>query len=300
MTGPDARPKLAVWKFASCDGCQLTLLNCEDELLELAGAVEIAYFPEATRAVVEGPYDLSLVEGSVTTPDDAARIQRGAAASPGGWSPSAPARPPAASRRCATSPTSPSSAPPSTPTRVRRDAGDLHPDRRARPGGLRAARLPDRPGPAARGARGVPPAAQAADLRRERVHGVQAARQRLRHGRARHPLPGSRHPRRVRRALPVVRPRLLRLLRARRDHEHRSRWPSLLRTLHMTERDVSRVFRTFNAASPAFAEESARHDGAGASDVMTHGDGDGSSRDQCRDPGPRRGRGGDAHPIARR
>jgi sulfhydrogenase subunit delta len=69
------RPKLAVWKFASCDGCQLTLLNCEDDLLPLAGAVEIAYFPEATRAVVEGPYDVSLVEGSVTTPDDAERIQ---------------------------------------------------------------------------------------------------------------------------------------------------------------------------------------------------------------------------------
>jgi len=68
------RPKLAVWKFASCDGCQLTLLNCEDELIPLAGAVEIAYFPEATRAVVEGPYDVSLVEGSVTTASDAERI----------------------------------------------------------------------------------------------------------------------------------------------------------------------------------------------------------------------------------
>jgi len=69
------RPTLAVWKFASCDGCQLTLLNCEDELLDLAGAVEIAYFPEATRAVVEGPYDVSLVEGSVTTPEEIERIQ---------------------------------------------------------------------------------------------------------------------------------------------------------------------------------------------------------------------------------
>jgi coenzyme F420-reducing hydrogenase gamma subunit len=76
-----ARPKLAVWKFASCDGCQLTLLNCEDELLPLAGQVEIAYFPEATRAVVEGPYDVSLVEGSVTTPDDLERIQQVRAAS---------------------------------------------------------------------------------------------------------------------------------------------------------------------------------------------------------------------------
>jgi sulfhydrogenase subunit delta len=69
------KPKLAVWKFASCDGCQLSLLDCEDELLALAGEVEIAYFLEASRAVVKGPYDLSLVEGSVTTPHDAERIQ---------------------------------------------------------------------------------------------------------------------------------------------------------------------------------------------------------------------------------
>jgi coenzyme F420-reducing hydrogenase gamma subunit len=65
-----------VWKFASCDGCQLTLLDCEDELLEVAANVEIAYFLEASRATVEGPYDLSLVEGSITTPDDVDRIRR--------------------------------------------------------------------------------------------------------------------------------------------------------------------------------------------------------------------------------
>ncbi len=70
------RPKLAVWKFASCDGCQLTLLDCEDELLALADEVEIAYFFEASRATVRGPYDLSLVEGSITTPSDLERIKR--------------------------------------------------------------------------------------------------------------------------------------------------------------------------------------------------------------------------------
>jgi len=70
------KPKLAVWKFASCDGCQLSLLDCEDELLALAGEVEIAYFLEATRGTVKGPYDLSLVEGSVTTAHDAKRIQQ--------------------------------------------------------------------------------------------------------------------------------------------------------------------------------------------------------------------------------
>ena len=69
-----AKPKLAVWKFSSCDGCQLSLLDCEDELLAVAGALEIANFPEASRAVVKGPYDLSLVEGSITTPHDAERI----------------------------------------------------------------------------------------------------------------------------------------------------------------------------------------------------------------------------------
>jgi coenzyme F420-reducing hydrogenase gamma subunit len=66
--------KLAVWKFASCDGCQLSLLDCEDELLAVAEAVEIAHFPEASRATVKGPYDLSLVEGSISTPRDAERI----------------------------------------------------------------------------------------------------------------------------------------------------------------------------------------------------------------------------------
>jgi coenzyme F420-reducing hydrogenase gamma subunit len=69
------KPRLAVWKFASCDGCQLSLLDCEDELLAVAGAVDIVYFQEATRGRIEGRYDLSLVEGSITTAHDAERIQ---------------------------------------------------------------------------------------------------------------------------------------------------------------------------------------------------------------------------------
>ncbi len=75
------KPKLAVWKFASCDGCQLSLLGLEDQLLGVAERIEIAYFLEATRGEVEGPYDISLVEGSVTTAADAERIQRVRAAS---------------------------------------------------------------------------------------------------------------------------------------------------------------------------------------------------------------------------
>jgi len=69
-----AKPSIAVFKFSSCDGCQLSLLNMEDELLDIAGAVEIAYFLEASRATRPGPYDIALVEGSVTTPHEIERI----------------------------------------------------------------------------------------------------------------------------------------------------------------------------------------------------------------------------------
>ncbi len=74
-TGRDGKVKLAVWKFASCDGCQLSLLDCEDELLAVADHLEIASFPEASSAMVGGPYDLSLVEGSITTPHDLERTR---------------------------------------------------------------------------------------------------------------------------------------------------------------------------------------------------------------------------------
>jgi coenzyme F420-reducing hydrogenase gamma subunit len=71
------KPRLAVWKFSSCDGCQLSLLDCEDELIAIAGAVEIAYFLEATSANLDGAgeFDVSLVEGSITNEHDAERIK---------------------------------------------------------------------------------------------------------------------------------------------------------------------------------------------------------------------------------
>jgi len=81
MPSESGRPKLAVWKFASCDGCQLTVLDLQDELLALAGEVDIAHFTEATSTDMGGPYDVSLVEGSVSTPDHVARIKRIRAAS---------------------------------------------------------------------------------------------------------------------------------------------------------------------------------------------------------------------------
>jgi sulfhydrogenase subunit delta len=75
MAAKKRTPRLAVWKFASCDGCQLSLLDCEDELLDVAERIEIAYFVEAKRARIAGRYDLSLVEGSITTAHDAERIR---------------------------------------------------------------------------------------------------------------------------------------------------------------------------------------------------------------------------------
>jgi coenzyme F420-reducing hydrogenase gamma subunit len=69
------KPTLAVWKFTSCDGCQLSLLDLEDELLAIAGELEIAQFLEASSATVAGLYDVSLVEGSITTPHDRERIR---------------------------------------------------------------------------------------------------------------------------------------------------------------------------------------------------------------------------------
>jgi sulfhydrogenase subunit delta len=70
------KPTVAVWKLASCDGCQLSLLDLEDELLAVTGAIEIAHFLEARSQSTAGPWDLSLVEGSITTSEDAERIRR--------------------------------------------------------------------------------------------------------------------------------------------------------------------------------------------------------------------------------
>lgn len=69
-----AKPRLAVVKFASCDGCQLQLLSCEDELLTLASQIDIVHFLEASSHVEPGPYDIALVEGSITTAADRQRL----------------------------------------------------------------------------------------------------------------------------------------------------------------------------------------------------------------------------------
>jgi sulfhydrogenase subunit delta len=73
-TAAHSRPRVAVAKFASCDGCQLTLLDLEDELLEIVQRFEIADFPEATSRRSPGPYDVVFVEGAISAPEQVEQI----------------------------------------------------------------------------------------------------------------------------------------------------------------------------------------------------------------------------------
>ena len=75
-SGGHGRPRIGIVKFASCDGCQLTLLDLEDELLAIAERVDVVEFAEATSRRSSGPFDVLFVEGSISTPDQAAEILR--------------------------------------------------------------------------------------------------------------------------------------------------------------------------------------------------------------------------------
>ena len=103
------KPTLAVWKFSSCDGCQLTLLDCEDELLAVAAAIDIVHFPEASSNLrPDGPFDLTLVEGSISTAERS-RLNQSTPAALTRWrtGPKRPADAAAARSRKAASVTSP-------------------------------------------------------------------------------------------------------------------------------------------------------------------------------------------------
>ena len=76
MSKPAPRPKVAVHKFSSCDGCQLALLNLGDTLLQLADMVEFVHFAEAGPVDPDALVDIALVEGSIATVEDKQRIER--------------------------------------------------------------------------------------------------------------------------------------------------------------------------------------------------------------------------------
>ena len=70
-----AKPKVAVHKFSSCDGCQLALLNMGPELLALAEQVEFVHFAEAGPFDEQARVDLAFVEGSIAASEDRERIK---------------------------------------------------------------------------------------------------------------------------------------------------------------------------------------------------------------------------------
>ena len=78
MTAPmknNVRPRVAVHKFSSCDGCQLAFLNLGEDLLALAERVDLVHFAEAGPLDPDTDVDVAFVEGSVSTPDDLERIE---------------------------------------------------------------------------------------------------------------------------------------------------------------------------------------------------------------------------------
>ncbi len=246
------RPTLAVWKFASCDGCQLSLLDCEDELLTVAEELDIAHFLELSSATVEGPYDLSLVEGSVTTEEDVERIHRirdasehlvtiGACATAGGVQAlRTSATSPNSRRRCTRAPST------STPSRRRLRS-------RHTCGGLRAARLPHRPAAAPRGDRSLPGRTPPRRAEHQRVQRMQEAWIDVRHGRRRHTVPRPGHACRLRRTVSGPFPRLLRRF-GPTENPNISSLAGWLRRCGMDDAGIGRVFSTFNVAAPGFAE----------------------------------------------
>lgn len=62
--------RLAVFKFSSCSGCQDELINLREDLLSIIEKVEVAYFLEASSRTEPGPYDVALIEGSISTPHE--------------------------------------------------------------------------------------------------------------------------------------------------------------------------------------------------------------------------------------
>ena len=226
------RPRLGVFKFASCDGCQLSLLDCEDQLLAVADRVEIAYFLEATRRPLEGEFDVALVEGSVSTPGQEEEIRDirrrtrflitlGACASDGGIQGLRNFGSLNVERALAIVYASPqyvetlAHSRPASALRARRP---------------RAAGLPDQQGAAPRGFGTDARRRPAQGTKPRALPGLQAAAPRVRPGGPRRPVHGAGHVHRLRGSLPKLRSALLQLLWAERPAQHDGARPAVRAT----------------------------------------------------------------------
>ena len=212
------RPRLAVWKFASCDGCQLSCSIARTNCWRSPRQSRSPISPKRRRVMAKGPYDLSLVEGSITTrarreahPEKCGAqsqflVTIGACATAGGIQ---ALRNFARHRRL-------------RGRRLRapgvyQHAGHLDADLRPCAGRFRAARLPDRQAPAAGGDLRVPGRPQAGDRQPQRLRRVQVARHCLRHGAQGTPCLGPVTHAGCGAICPSYQSRLLRLLRARKS-----------------------------------------------------------------------------------
>ncbi|MBN1502839.1 hypothetical protein JW930_04800 [Candidatus Woesearchaeota archaeon] len=69
------KPRVAIFDMTSCDGCQTTILNLEEYLVDIANAVDIVNFRLGTEKVSPGPYDISIVEGSISRQEEVKKIK---------------------------------------------------------------------------------------------------------------------------------------------------------------------------------------------------------------------------------
>ncbi len=257
MSSRKAKPSIAVFKFASCDGCQLSLLDLEDELLDVVGAVDLAYFPEASSNMRKGPlrhrpggrfhhHPPRRREDPAGAPpvqdaDHLGRVRHGRR-HPGA------AQLEGCRRVC----------PPGVrQTRFHQHAETVYADCRARAGRLRAARLPDTEIPlgGVDQRRSGGPQAESAFL--QRLHGVQAERESVHCSwRRASPCMGPVTLRGLRSSLPFVRPWVFRLLRPDGKHQHAVRWWSQFRILGQSDEAIQRQFRNFNAWAWQFRQAS--------------------------------------------
>jgi len=69
------KPKVAIFEFGCCEGCQLQIVNLEEQLLDLLGLVDVVTWREARSEHSDGPYDISFVEGSITREEEMDRLR---------------------------------------------------------------------------------------------------------------------------------------------------------------------------------------------------------------------------------
>ncbi|HIE11194.1 MAG TPA: cytochrome B [Kiritimatiellae bacterium] len=68
------KPRVAIFDFACCEGCQLQIANMDEDLLKLIELVEPVEWREAMSEKSDR-YDIAIVEGSITRPEDERRVR---------------------------------------------------------------------------------------------------------------------------------------------------------------------------------------------------------------------------------